>query len=109
MNHSTNFLKPGTKDVHTNRIEGEYYSYSRVLSRLLSIGQWHIVKRTLPECGNYRLESYLPVFLWRKMCDQTGKDPFWELIRLLKKHQDVFCASGEASDSITYFLNYFIF
>ena len=24
VNHSENFVKPGTKDVHTNRIEGYY-------------------------------------------------------------------------------------
>ena len=79
VNHSENFVKPGTKDVHTNRIEG----------------QWHCVKRTLPECGNYKLESYLPVYLWKQMCDRDGKDYFWEILRLLHIHQDVFCASDD--------------
>ena len=76
VNHSENFIKPGTVDVHTNRIEG----------------QWHCVKRTLPECGNYKLESYLPVYLWKQLCDREGKDIFWELVRLLHIHQGVFCA-----------------
>ena len=79
VNHSENFVKPGTTDVHTNRIEG----------------QWHCVKRTLPECGNYKLESYLPVYLWKQMCDRDGKDYFWELLRLLHIHQDVFCSSDD--------------
>ena len=83
VNHETNFVKPGTKDIHTNRIEG----------------QWHCIKRTLPECGNYKLECYLPVYLWKKKCDKEGKDYFWELIKLLPKYQDMFCKNKEQEDS----------
>ena len=56
-------------------------------------GTWHCVKRQLPEGGNYDLESYLPVYLWRQECEAQGKVPFWELLRLLHKHQDVFFSS----------------
>ena len=49
------------------------------------------MKRTLPDSGRYDLESHLPVYLWKKYCDRSEKDYFWELLGLLKKHQDVFC------------------
>ena len=29
------------------------------------------------------------------MCDRDGKDYFWELLRLLHIHQDVFCSSDD--------------
>ena len=57
------------------------------------IGQWHCVKRTLPDSGNYDLESYLPVYLWKKQCENEGVSTFWEIMTLLKKHQDVFFSS----------------
>ena len=50
------------------------------------LGQWHCVKRTLPECGGYKLETYLPVFLWREKCKKEGKSLFWEFVKILSKH-----------------------
>ena len=48
------------------------------------------MKRTLPRCGNYRLESYLPVFLWKLAMVKENKECFWELIELIKENPDVF-------------------
>ena len=82
--------------------------------KIFVTGQWHCVKRQLPgellqiwacftyykpECGNYDLESYLPVYLWKKHCELEGKDHFWELMTLLPKHQSVFCAEDGNNDS----------
>ena len=55
------------------------------------IGTWQCVKRKLPDSGRYDLESHLPVYLWKKYCDRNEKDYFWELLGILKKHQEVFC------------------
>ena len=33
------------------------------------------------------------MYLWRQECEAQGKVPFWELLRLLHKHQDVFFSS----------------
>ena len=54
-------------------------------------GRWHCVKRTLSECGNYDLESYLPVFLWKQAMERKKKNCFWELMRLLQKHPNLLC------------------
>ena len=54
------------------------------------LGTWQCVKRKLPDSGRYDLESHLPVYLWKKYCDREEKDYFWELLGLLKKHQEVF-------------------
>ena len=69
----------------------------------ICLGRWHCVKRTLPECGNYNLESHLPVFLWKQNCDRDGKDYFWELLRLLHKHQATFFDKKVEDDSV-YFI-----
>ena len=56
----------------------------------LPSGTWHCVKRTLPECGNYKLESYLPVYLWQQAMKKEGKNCFKELLNLLKKNPAIF-------------------
>ena len=72
---------------------------------LSHLGQWHCVKRTLPECSNYKLESHLPVYIWKLRCDAMGKDYFWELLRLLHKHQETFFSSVD--DSLSVWLMFF--
>ena len=39
--------------------------------------------RWLPSSGRYRLQQYLPVFMWRMWLREKGLDPFWHLIQLL--------------------------
>ena len=62
---------------------------SLYIKYLLYTGQWHCVKRTLPECGRYDLQSYLPVYLWKQAMAKEGKDCFDEILKLLKKHPTV--------------------
>ena len=69
--------------------------------QFLKLGQWHCVKRQLPECGRYDLEGYLPVYLWKKHCEVLDKDPFWELLRLLSKHQELFTSYG-VSENVSF-------
>ena len=57
------------------------------------------MKRQLPECGNYHLESYLPVFLWRQGMANEGKDLFMEMIALIKNRPDVFNVNDKDDDS----------
>ena len=61
------------------------------------------MKRQLPECGRYDLESYLPVYLWKKQCEVEDKDPFWELLRLLSKHQELFISDG-VSENVSFLM-----
>ena len=61
-------------------------------------GRWHCVKRTLPECGNYDLESYFPVFLWKQALAKEKKNFFWELLVLLQKNPNDFCSNGEEEE-----------
>ena len=65
------------------------------------LGQWHCVKRTLPECGGYKLETYLPVFLWREKCKKEGKSLFWEFVQILSKHRGSIIGNPEDSDSVS--------
>ena len=39
----------------------------------LFIGTWQCVKRKLPDSGRYDLESHLPVYLWKKYCDEQQR------------------------------------
>ena len=62
---------------------------SLYIKYLLYTGQWHCVKQTLPECGRYDLQSYLPLYLWKQAMAKDGKDFFDELLKLLKKYPTV--------------------
>ena len=57
------------------------------------------MKRTLPECGRYDLGSYLPVYLWKQALEKEEKDPFAELLNLLRKYPDVLEETEETDDS----------
>ena len=67
VNHSKNFVKPGTSDVHTEGIEG----------------RWHCVKRFLPSSGCYRVEVYFPVYLWTIHHKKSKNCLFWELLDII--------------------------
>lgn len=41
----------------------------------------------MPECGNYNLESHLPIYLWKKQCERKNINCFWEILRIIAKHQ----------------------
>ena len=56
-------------------------------------GRWFCVKRQLPSSGKYDLESYLPVFLFKRKCDRLGNIYFWEIIRIIAKHQAAIMSS----------------
>ena len=58
-------------------------------------GRWQCVKRQLPQCGNYDLGSYFPVYLWKQAMKREEKDYFFELLSLLAKHPDIFQAEDE--------------
>ena len=63
MNHNKNFVKPGTTGstgVHTENIEG----------------RWHCVKRWLPTSGRYKVDEYLPVYLWTVKLKKENKSLF---------------------------------
>ena len=64
-------------------------STSLYIKYLSFTGQWHCVKQTLPECGRYDLQSYLPVYLWKQAKNKDGKDRFNKLLRRLKKYHTV--------------------
>ena len=56
------------------------------------------MKRQLPQCGVYKLESHLPVFLWKKQIESEGHVFFWNLLELLAKHQPMLCSETNDED-----------
>ena len=67
IDYSKNYVKPGTHDVHTESIEG----------------RWFCIKRWLPSSGKYKVEEYLPVYLWTIHHKKQSNNLFWELLSLL--------------------------
>ena len=71
VNHTVNFVNPDNPNIHTNRIEGT----------------WNCVKRKLPSSGNYDLESYLPLYIFKQRVKFANKSLFQEFLKIINKHQ----------------------
>ena len=47
------------------------------------------------------MEYYLPLFLWNVNCQREGKNPFWELLKILSKADaDVFDLKTEKENEV---------
>ena len=53
-----------------------------------------MIKRWLPQSGRYRLEDYLPMFLWFNHHKTRGHNLFWSVLELLSRNM-----SGPTLDS----------
>ena len=73
VNHSVEYVRSDNPNIHTNQIEG----------------LWGTVKRWLPSFGPYNLEDYLGLFQWFHNLKLEGKEPFWELMDLIAKDNNV--------------------
>ena len=73
VNHTVEYVRSDDRNIHTNRIEG----------------LWGVVKRWLPSSGPYNLEDYLALFQWFHNLKMEGKEPFWELMELIAKDNNV--------------------
>ena len=58
------------------------------------------MKRFFPNAGPYNLEQYISMFLWFRNVKAEGRDPFWELVRLISENnsREVFEAAQLVED-----------
>ena len=54
-------------------------------------------KRSLPDSGNYQLESHISTFMWKLRCSQKGLHPFWELLSVIGRQNEdfLYCLSSQ--------------